>query len=127
MLKYISYLNLFLGIIFIAIFKSSENYLDLALIIPSIFFNWVTLFHFIKNSQKFEKWHLYLGFLSVLFSIITILITIQILFQVNFANASAFGPPQYLIITKLIIDLLIIAQFVIAYRENKKMSNLNLK
>lgn len=127
MLKYISYLNLFLGIIFIAILKNSENYLDIALIIPSIFFNWVTLFHFIKNNLKFEKWHLYLGFLSVLFSTITILITFQILYQVYFANTWFFGPPQYLIIIKLIIDLLIISQFVIAYRENKKMPNLNSK
>ena len=127
MLKYISYLNLFLEIIFIAILKSNNNYLDLALILPSIFFNWVTLFHFLKNSLKFEKWHLYLGFLSVLFSTITLLITFQILYQVYFANTWFFGPPQYLIIIKLIIDLLIISQFVIAYGENKKMPNLNLK
>lgn len=127
MLKYISYLNLFLGIIFIAILKSNNNYLDFALIIPSIFFNWVTLFHFIKNSQKFEKWHLYLGFLSVLFSIITTLITFQILYQVYFTNAIVFGPPQYLLITKLIFDFSIISQFIIAYRENKKILNLNSK
>lgn len=120
MLKYLSYLNLFLGIIFIAILKSNNNYLDLALIIPTVIFNWITLFHFIKNNLKFEKWHLYLGFLSVIFSIITILITLQILFGEYFTNALAFGPPQYLIIVKLILDILIIFQFIIAFRANRK-------
>jgi len=124
MLKYISYLNLFLGIIFIAILKSNNSYLDLALFIPSIFFNWVTLFHFIKNSLKFEKWHLYLGFLSVFFSIITIIVTLQIFYKVYFTNVIVFGYHQYLIIAKLIFDFSIISQFVMAFRANR---NLQLK
>ncbi len=114
MLKYLSYLNLFLGIIFIAILKSSNNYLDLALIIPSIFFNWVTLFHFIKNSQKFEKWHLYLGFLSVFFSAISILLTLQIFFETSLSKEII-----YFGVIKLIFDILIILQFLTAFRANR--------
>lgn len=118
MLKYISYLNLFLGIIFIAILKSNNNYLDLALIIPSIFFNWVTLFHFIRNSQKFEKWHLYLGFLSLLFSVITILITFQILFGTILSKEII-----YFSAVRLFFDILIVLQFVMAFRANRHLQS----
>lgn len=127
MLKYLSYLNLFLGIIFIAISKSNENYLDLASIIPSVFFSWITLFHFIKNNLKFEKWHLFMGFLGVLLSIMSSFITVQILLQLYSNKAVAFSPEFFLASSKQIFDLLAISQFVIAYRANKKMSNLNSK
>lgn len=114
MLKYISYLNLFLGIIFIAILKSNSNYLDLALIIPAIFFNWVTLFHFIKNSLKFEKWHLYLGFLSLFFSVVSMLITFQVFFETSLTREII-----YFSVIRLIFDILIIFQFIIAFRANR--------
>ncbi len=114
MLKYLSYLNLFLGIIFIAILKNGENYLDLALIVPSIFFNWVTLFHFIRNNLKFEKWHLVLGFLSVFFSLASALLTFQIFLQTSVSNNII-----YFGIARLIFDLLIILQFVLAFRANR--------
>lgn len=116
MLKYISYLNLFLGIIFIAILESNKNYLDLALIIPSVFFNWVTLFHFIKNSLKFEKWHLYLGFLAVFFSVASMLIIFQVFFETNIPNEII-----YFNVIRLIFEILVILQFITAFKANKHL------
>lgn len=121
MLKYYSYLNLFFGIVFIAILKSNGNYLDLALIIPTIFFNWVTLFHFVKNNLRFEKWHLYIGSLSVFFSIISTFITIQLIVGMYANNAILFGPPIFLIVTRQVFDFFVIFQFIIAFKANKKM------
>ncbi len=121
MLKFISYLNLFLGIILIAILKSNNNYLDLALILPSIFFNWVTLFHFIKNSLKFEKWHLYLGFLSIFFSAVSILITCQVLLASLSSKEITFGPPIYFVGFRIFFDVLIVLQFVMAFRANRHL------
>ncbi len=121
MLKFLSYLNLFSGIIFIAILKSNENYLDIALMVPSIFFNWVTLFHFIKNNQKFEKWHLYLGVLGVLFSSIIILLTSQILFEAYNSRNSLVAPPFVIMLVRQMLDVFVIIQFVIAYKANKKL------
>lgn len=125
MLKYISYLNLFLGVIFVAIFKSNGSYLDLALIVPSLLFNWITLFHFIKNNQRFEKWHIYIGFLNVFFSIVSTLLTSQLIIGLFSSNSVVFGPPFFLIVTRQILDFLIIFQFIIAFRANRKMLNLN--
>ena len=121
MLKYLSYLNLFLGIIFIAILKSNQDYLDLALIVPTVFFNWVTLFHFIKNNLKFQKWHLYVGFLSVFFAIVSMIITLQILLGAFGANAITFGPAIYLLIIRLIFNCLTIIQFTIAFKANRNL------
>ncbi len=125
MLKYISYLNLFLGIIFIAILKSNGNYLDLALMVPALFFNWITLFHFIKNNLRFEKWHIYIGFLNVFFSIISTFLTFQLIIGIYSNNAIIFGPPFFLIVIKQILDFSIIFQFIIAFRANKNILNLN--
>lgn len=124
MLKYLSYSNLFLGIIFIAILNTNKNYLDLALILPAVFFNWITLFHFIKNNLRFEKWHLYAGFLSVIFFFITIILTLQIAFGLFSTNALVMGPQLLLVVFRLLFDFCIFFQFILAYKANINLQNL---
>ncbi|MCX2575338.1 hypothetical protein [Pedobacter sandarakinus] len=121
MLKYLSYLNLFLGIIFIALAKNNGDYLDLALLLPTVFFNWLTLFHLLRNDQKFEKWHLYVGILSTFFAIATILIMLQSLF--TFLSREVMGNfPTFIIATRIIFGMLIIYQFVVAFKASKKLA-----
>lgn len=127
MLKYLSYLNLFLGVIFIAILKSNGNYLDLILVLPPLLFNWITLFYFIKNNLRFEKWHLYIGFFNVFLSTISTLITAKLLLEVFSNGAIIFGPPFFLIVIRQIFDFCIIFQFIIAFKTNKKILNTNSK
>ena len=123
MLKYLSYLNLFLGVIFIAILKSNENYLDLTLVLTPLLFNWITLFYFIKNNLRFEKWHLYIGFFSAFLSTISTLITVKLLLEVFSNGAIILGPPFFLTVIRQIFDFFVIFQFIIAFKTNKKILN----
>lgn len=67
-----------------------------------------------------------MGFLGVLLSVISSFITVQILLQLYSNESLASGPEVFFASSKQIFDLLVISQFIVAYRANNKISNLNL-
>jgi len=125
MLKYLSYLNIFFGIIYFAILRSQQNYLDLALVLFPILFNWITLYNLIKNHFKFERWHLIIGFISVLLSILSTTISVKLIFEVSIGKNIILGPPLLLLVSRQIFDCLIILHFIIAYKTNHKILSTN--
>lgn len=126
MIKSLSYFNIFFGIVYFVIIKGKGNYLDLITFIPPILFNWLTLFHLIKHNLRFDKWHLYVGYLNVFISIISTIVTIKIIFGV-FSNTSIYlGASIYLFLAKQLFDISIIFQFIIAFKENKRILSLSI-
>lgn len=122
MLKYLSYLNIFLGIIYFAILRSQQNYLDLIIVPFPVLFSWITLFHLLKNHLKFQRWHIIIGFICVSFSIISTAINIQIVVEIALGKSIIFGPHIFIIALRQIFDLLIFLHFLIAYQTNRKIS-----
>lgn len=121
MLKYLSYLNLVFAIAFVVILRSNKNYIDLAFLIPSILFNWLSLYQLIKNKLRFDKWHIYIGYFSIFLSIISTIITVKIIFGI-FSNTSIYiGPSIYLFLARQLFDISIIFQFITAFKENKRI------
>ena len=121
MLKYLSYLNLILAIFLFVILRSNKNYIDLTFLIPSILFNWLTIFHLLKNNLSFDKWHFYVGYLSVFLSIVSTIFTLNIILAI-FSNTMIYlGPSIDFFLARQVFDILIILQFVLAYKENKKL------
>lgn len=121
MLKYLSYLNIFFGIIYFAILRSQQNYLDLASVLFPILFNWITIFTLIKHHLKFERWHLIIGFISVLLSILSTTISVKLILEVSIGKNIILGPPLLLLVIRQIFDCLIILHFIIAYKTSNKI------
>ena len=123
MLKYISYFNLVLAIVLLVMLRSGRKCIDVALLTPSILFNWLTLYHLLKNNLKFAKWHFYVGYISVSLSIISTIFTVILLFEILSNRSIYLGPPINLFLVKLLFDVLTISQFIMAYSGNKKLLN----
>ncbi len=121
MLKYLSYFNLVFAIIFFVILKSNKSYIDLCFIAPQILFNWLTLFHLIKNNLRFDKWHLYLGYLSIFTSIVSTIITFMILLEIFSNKSIVLGSMSFLILMRPILDFSVIYQFIVAQKANMKL------
>ncbi|MET4080177.1 hypothetical protein ABIB40_000117 [Pedobacter sp. UYP30] len=122
MIKYISYFNLFIGIILLALSNNNKNSLDFLSILPVILFNWITLFHLLKNNLKFKKWHLYLGYTCIFLSILSIIVNVILLVHMLLHGDKAVNLNFYSILTRAFFDLLVVFQVVIAIRLNKRLS-----
>jgi hypothetical protein len=115
MLKYLSYINIFLAITFLVIAKNNEHYLEMTLAICSLLFNWLTLFHFIKNNMPYQKWHINFGIIGILYALLSTLTNIQASLDREF-----FRDTIVLITsTKQLLAISIIIQFILAYKANK--------
>jgi len=69
MLKYLSYVNIFLGLVFLGLNKANGGDLFL-LFLPSILFNWLTLNYLLKGFVL-KKWHKVTGAISFAHSLLS--------------------------------------------------------
>ena len=120
MIKFLSYFNLFLGIILLALIKESGNSLDLLAILPILLFSWLTLFHLLKTNLKFANWHVYLGYFCIVLSALSMIDdTLRLL--------ELFGKPIVLdfglgfITFRTLFDVSVIVQVIAALRFNKHL------
>lgn len=117
MLKFISILNIFIGICFFFLLKSDHNYIDMILISAPILFNFITFSHFLKNNSPFKNWHIMIGAVGVAYAVFSIYIMVAILSNEGFTNFS------FLRGLLLAFDILIASQFILAIRKNSSLKN----
>ncbi len=68
MLKYLSYVNIFLGLVFLGLAKVNGGLF--LLFLPSILFNWLTLNYLLKGFPL-KKWHKVTGAISFAYTLIS--------------------------------------------------------
>lgn len=120
MIKLLSYFNLFLGIILLALIKESGNSLDLLAIIPILLFSWLTLFHLLNKNLKFENWHVYVGYFCIVLSILSLADGGLRLSQI-FTKSVVFNYGFGFIIFRTLFDVSVIVQVIVALRHNKSL------
>ena len=105
MLKYLSYFNIFLGLVFFGLSKVNGG--DIFLIfLPLIFFNWLTLNYPLKNF-KLEKWHKVIGAISFVYALLSGVTAAYLLVS------SSFNFYFYLVFARFIYGVSTIAQLLL--------------
>lgn len=122
MIKYLSYFNLFIGIILLALSKNNNDSLDFLSILPILLFNWLTLFHVLNKKLKFEKWHLYLGYICIFLSILLMLVNGVLLLQLFETKNLELTFIVLLILIRLVFNFSVIFQVISAIKLNRSLN-----
>ena len=122
MIKYSSYFNLFIGIILLALSRNNQNSFDFLAILPILLFNWISLFHLLKNNLKFGSWHFYLGYTCIFLSVISIAANGILFTHLFFLKNTTIEFSFFLILIRLIFDISVVFQVITAIKVSKNLS-----
>jgi len=106
MLKYLSYVNIFFGLVFLGLAKVNNNDLFL-LFLPSILFNWLTLNYLLKGFAL-KKWHKVTGAISFAYALLSAGYSAYSLLSLSFSTYS------YLLFADFVYGASIIVQLLLA-------------
>jgi hypothetical protein len=124
MLKYISFITIFIGICFFALLKNEKNYLDMILISFPTLFSYISVNYLVKNKFNLKKWHIAVGIIGMLYSILSIYTSIIIIWKINYRNELVFV--SFINNFHLIFSLFIIFQFIFAIKKNRSLKKQQL-
>jgi len=121
MLKYLSYVNIFFGLVFLGLNKANGGNLFL-LFLPSILFNWLTL-NYLLRGFPLKKWHKVTGAISFAYSLLSAG------YAAYFILSLRFGTYSYLLLADFIYGVLTIVQLILALGKDEqlKASSLSVK
>ena len=105
MLKYLSYVNIFLGLVFLGLSKVNGGDLFI-LFLPSILFNWLTLNYLLKGFPL-KKWHKVTGAISFAYALISAGYAAYYLLNLSFGSYSYLFLADFVYGTSTIIQLIL--------------------
>ncbi|MGY3052301.1 hypothetical protein ACVWYG_000491 [Pedobacter sp. UYEF25] len=110
MIKYVSYFNLFIGIILLALSKNNQNALDFLSLLPILLFNWLSLFHLLKSNLKFAKWHIWLGYICIFLSVLSVVADGILLAHIFSPKNTPAAFSLLLVVVRLVFDISVVFQ-----------------
>lgn len=118
MLKYLSYINIFLGLVFLGLNKANGGDLFL-LFLPSILFNWLTLNYLLKDFPL-KKWHKVTGAVSFAYALISAGYAAYSLLNLSFSSYS------YLLLADFIYGASSIIQLILALGKDERLKEVSV-
>lgn len=112
MLKYLSYVNIFLGLVFLGLAKVNGGLF--LLFLPSMLFNWLTLNYLLKGFPL-KKWHKVTGAISFTYALISAGYAAYSLLNLG------FGLYSYLLLTDFIYGASTIFQLILALGKDEQL------